>query len=99
MVTTMIEVPGATPEKYRELTQRLGVGADAPPDGLIFHTASKTEDGLLIFNIWESEENFRRFSERVMPMMSEMGMRAQPRILETINLVRGKAAIPSATLR
>ena len=59
---------------YDAVTQGLDVEASRPP-GLIVHCAGFDEDAgvFRIFNVWESEEDGRRFeAERVMPIVLDL---------------------------
>jgi hypothetical protein len=58
-------------ENYDAINERLA-GED-PPEGLIIHTAGFFGEGFRIFDVWESEEHFRRFlDEKVMPIVEEV---------------------------
>jgi hypothetical protein len=89
-VLIMVELPGVTTADYDALNERLGIhGEEDVPDGLIQHLAGETNDGLLIVDVWESEEQFRRFFERVGEAMAATGAPpAHPRILPVHNLIR-----------
>ena len=73
----------ATPEMYDAITNKMDV-KNNPPEGNIFHTAGRAEDGKWrIFDVWESRDAFERFRrERLEPAMSEvareMGMSGPP---------------------
>ena len=59
---------------YDAVTQRLNAETDRPP-GLIVHCAGFDEEAgvFRIFNVWESEEDGRRFeAERVMPIVLDL---------------------------
>ncbi|MEA2349706.1 MAG: hypothetical protein QOG86_647 [Thermoleophilaceae bacterium] len=75
MAIVMIQdtpAPAPDMEMYDKVNDVLGVD-DNPPDGLIVHTASKTDDGMVIVDVWESREAFDRFSEeRLMPAIREV---------------------------
>ncbi|MEA2369496.1 MAG: hypothetical protein QOH38_2214 [Thermoleophilaceae bacterium] len=75
MAIVMIQdtpAPAPDMEMYDRVNEVLGVD-DNPPDGLIVHTASKTDDGMVIVDVWESREAFDRFSEeRLMPAIREV---------------------------
>ena len=57
---------------YDAMSERLNAEAD-PPAGLILHTAGFDGDVVFrIFDIWETEEDARRFfSERLQPVLAE----------------------------
>jgi hypothetical protein len=58
---------------YDKLHARIMEGPT--PDGFLVHTAGATQDGgFRIFEVWESEAQFRRFvDERLMPLVKELG--------------------------
>ena len=61
IVMTM-EAPGATPDQYDALNEALGVVDDATaPDGLVMHMAGISEDGMVIVDVWESQEKLDAF--------------------------------------
>jgi hypothetical protein len=59
-------------EMYDSVNAKMGVDDD-PPAGLISHTLGRGEDGIWrIVDIWESEEDFKRFdTERLRPALME----------------------------
>lgn len=66
-VILQIRWEGVTPRQYDDLSSQLGWESD-PPEGGIFHAAWFENDGLHVFDVWESREHFDRFlDERLMP--------------------------------
>ncbi len=59
-ITRFSEGMGA--DQYDAVTAEMGL-ADQPPDGLIFHSAGELEGRFQVFNVWETRENFERFTE------------------------------------
>ena len=58
---------------YGRVASAIGLG-EAPPDGLIMHTAGATPDGgFRVFDVWESRDHIEAFfADRLMPMMAEV---------------------------
>lgn len=58
---------------YDAIAKELSADADAPA-GLIVHTAGFTTDGVFrIFDVWESEDHFKRFEkERLLPAIEKV---------------------------
>jgi len=78
-----------TKEKYDEVGRRMEeAGASWPPDGLEMHVCFGSEGELRVSEIWDSEEQCRAFGERLMPVMSEVGiqMAGDPEFLEVYEL-------------
>ncbi len=97
MITLVFEGKGATTAQYDEACRLANVSQANPPDGLIFHSAAPTEDGILVVDVWESEEKFRAFGERLVPAMQQAGLgHIQPRVYPT-HYVMGSGKIPVAT--
>jgi hypothetical protein len=78
---------GSDTANYDKLHERI-TAADAMPDGFLVHTAGATPDGgFRIFEVWESEAQFRRFvEERLMPLLEELGAPDDPPTTTTYEL-------------
>lgn len=80
---------------YDQIQEKLSLQGN-PPEGLILHTAGAVDDGVAIFNIWESEAAFQTFREqRLLPAVAEVageeaaqGPPADQQIYELHNVVR-----------
>jgi hypothetical protein len=75
-VAFKMRFPGATIEQYEQVIELMGFTGDvADADGAIFHWVAKTDDGLLVVDVWESDEQFERFSEeQIGPFTQQVGM-------------------------
>ena len=80
-------------DTYNRINETMGV-QDDPPEGLILHTACKTDAGLAFVDVWESQEALDRFrDERLMPAVREVvgepqGPEPQVKVYEVVDLVR-----------
>ncbi|HVT13861.1 MAG TPA: hypothetical protein VHE55_16480 [Fimbriimonadaceae bacterium] len=83
MITVVINCPGVSSLQYEEACRLANVSPSNPPAGLVFHCGSPTEDGWLVVDVWESEEAFKKFGERLMPAVKEAGIDAHPMIYRT----------------
>jgi hypothetical protein len=52
--------------------------SDWPVEGLLVHIAGQSEKGFRVVDVWESEDAFRRFGEKLMPIMKEFGIDTVP---------------------
>ena len=78
-------------EKYEasvRLLEEAGLWPD--PDGLELHVAFGAEDDLRVSEIWASREQFQAFGERLMPILSDIGIQfsGEPEVFEVHNLVK-----------
>jgi heme-degrading monooxygenase HmoA len=59
-----------TSDEYDKLNAEIG----EDPPGLILHTASRTDSGMRIIDVWQSEDDYRRFEEgQLMPAARRLG--------------------------
>ena len=77
-----------TPQQYDETMRRLE-SAGFPPDGLEYHCAFIGSDGsFLVSEVWDSQEQFEKFGERLMPILADAGIEVNPpEVLEVHNTV------------
>src|SRR4051794_12947609 len=80
------KVPSLTRERYEEVVRRLTGGkgrfesaADVPFEGLLVHVAAETDEGFVIFDVFESQEAFDRFGEQIAPIPREVGIEEPPK--------------------
>ena len=86
--------PTITQERYDEAIRRLTGGksrvestADWPVDGLLVHAAGQGEQGFRVIDVWESEDACRRFGDRLMPILQEVGIKDEPEMYPTYAFV------------
>jgi hypothetical protein len=77
-VMMLMEWKGVTPAQYDQVRERVGWERDPAPGGL-FHAAGFEGDTLLVTDLWESPEQFQRFTEeRLMPGVKALDVPGQP---------------------
>jgi hypothetical protein len=79
-----------TSEQYDESVRRLEEAGDWPPDGLEYHVAFGSDGNLRVSEIWDSKEQLEAFGERLMPLLSSLGIDVggPPEVLEVYNIVK-----------
>ena len=93
-IVAVFQSPTLTQAKYEETVRRLSGGkprmvsaADWPVKGLLVHVAGQGPDGFRVVDVWESEEAFQRFGEKLMPILSAVGVEGQPEVYPAHTLV------------
>ena len=75
-------------DKYDETIRRLEDEGDFPPDGLELHVAFMVDGQLRVSEVWDSQEKFDAFGERLMPLLADVGIEpGEPTILEVHNTI------------
>ena len=80
-----------TKEKYDESLRRLEEAGMWPdPAGLELHVLFGSENDLRVSEIWSSPEQFQAYGERLMPILTDIGIEfsGEPEVFEVHNLVK-----------
>jgi hypothetical protein len=85
-IVAVFQSPSLTRESYEEAVRKLTGGkrsrmespGDWPVEGVLVHIAGQTERGFRVVDVWESEDAFRRFGEKLMPILKEVGVEGAP---------------------
>ena len=78
-----------TAQQYDETVRRLEEVGDWPPDGLEYHVCFGTGGNLRVSEIWDLQEQVNAFGERLMPVLSEVGIEpGEPELVEVHNIVK-----------
>ena len=87
-IVVRFPVVGLTRQQYDEVNRRLEEAGMWPPDGMRMHVLFGTEGDLKVSEIWDSPEQLTAFGERLMPVLTEVGIQAtgEPEIFEVHNL-------------
>lgn len=95
-VVAVFHSPSLTQEQYEESVRRLTGGKsplespdDWPAEGLLAHVAGQGESGFRVVDVWESEDALRRFGERLMPILQEIGVEGRPEVYPAHTFVSG----------
>ncbi len=88
------DAPGGTQEQYEQVAARLAESgsfnslSDWPAGGILAHAAGPTDEGWRVVDVWESEEAFQRFGEKIGPVLQEVGFPGEPRVFPLHNFVK-----------
>jgi len=82
-VMITVEIPGLGTDKYDAVMKEMGLSKKNAkwPKGIEAHVASSATEGLFVVDIWKSEADFKKFSEKTLgPTFGKLGITAQPKI-------------------
>jgi hypothetical protein len=81
-VGVVLEFRGATLEQYDQVIEKICFTPGGPggPGGM-FHWVTKTDDGIRVTDVWQSQEHFQKFAdEQIGPITREVGFPAPPEV-------------------
>jgi hypothetical protein len=65
---------GLTRQQYDEVSRRMEGSGSWPPDGLDMHVLFGDEGSMRVSEIWDSEEKWRGFRDKIVPVLQEVGV-------------------------
>ncbi len=81
-IAVQMEFSGATLAQYDQVIQKMGfhTGGPGAPGGL-FHWVTKTDGGIRVVDVWESRDQFEKFSQdKVQPLTAQVGITEPPKV-------------------
>jgi hypothetical protein len=92
-IVAVFEVPGLTQQNYEETVRRIAgknrmsSPNDWPVEGLLVHVAGQGAKGFRVVDVWTSEDAFRRFGDKLVPVLRELGIEGQPEVYPSHTVV------------
>ena len=79
-IVWLLEWDGITPDQYDSIRERVNWEGEIP-DGLHFHVAAFSDNGLVVTEVWESPDHVQPFmDERFLPVIRSLGIQTMPRV-------------------
>jgi hypothetical protein len=80
-IAVVMELDGATLEQYDQVVERIGLTPGGPgADGGLFHWVTVTNNGLLITDVWQTQEAYEKFAaEQLGPHTQAAGIKGPPK--------------------
>lgn len=76
-----------TSAQYNQILQKLSEAGQSAPKGRQHHFAFGDNESLMVVDVWDSQEDFVAFGEVLIPIMEELGIEAEPGMLELHNSI------------
>jgi hypothetical protein len=86
-VVALFNVVGYTTEQFSQVIKELEAAGKLKDPAYIHRVVAQQTDGLLIIDVWESEEALNEFGETLVPLLIKNGVTpARPTVLPLINI-------------
>ena len=79
-VAIQMDFKGATLDQYDQVIEKMGFKpAGAGAKGGLFHWVTKTDDGIRVTDVWDSQEQFEKFAQdEIGPITHAVGVPSPP---------------------
>ena len=75
--------------KYDEVIKKLEAAGQGSPKGRSHHSAFGPPDHLMVYDVWNSQEEFDAFGQTLIPILAEFGIDVgQPDVMQVHNLIQ-----------
>lgn len=79
--------PSMTAAQYDEIIRRLDEAGLGSPAGRMYHVCFGSGDKLQVFDVWQSQQDFDKFGEALMPIAQEVGADPGQAVIESVHNV------------
>ena len=92
-ITLLFEPKAGADARYDSVIAALKDQGIWPPEGLTYHVASGTGVDFKVFEVWESEQQARKFGEHLKPILQKhkIELSSEPRPQPVKNTIKGKS--------
>ncbi len=89
-VAILFDISGARRSQYDAVIRKLQDAGEGAPPGRLYHVSGPTQDGWRVVDVWESQEQFERFGQTLMPFLEESGFpEFEPEFWPVHNIIIG----------
>ena len=88
-IVVEFNTPGMTAAQYDSIITDLENKGAGSPDGRASHVAAPSSDGWFVVDVWESQEQFDKFGEVLVPLVQAAGITATPKVRPVHNIITG----------
>jgi hypothetical protein len=75
--------------QYERVMGRLELANLDHPSGRLHHSAFGSPDHLMVYDVWDTQESFDAFGEKLMPLLAELKVDAgKPEIMPVHNMIQ-----------
>jgi hypothetical protein len=75
--------------QYDDIIQRLDAAGQGRPKGRTHHSVFGPDDHLMVYDIWDSQDDFDAFGQTLMPILAEVGLDpGQPDVMPVHNVIQ-----------
>jgi hypothetical protein len=79
-----------TPDRYDNAIRQLEAAGAEAPKGRSHHVAFETDGEIMVFDVWDSQEEFDAFGPTLLPILTGLGVEVgQPVIGSIHNVIEG----------
>jgi predicted transcriptional regulator len=88
-IVAQFNIVDFTVQKYDQTIKDLKAAGVGSPQGRLYHVVTHQPVGMLVTDVWESEEALNKFSEKLIPILKKNGVTpAKPTILQVHNIIK-----------
>jgi len=75
--------------QYDEVIRRLDAAGQGKPKGRTHHSTFGPSESLMVYDVWDSQEDFDAFGAVLMPILAEVGLDAgQPDVMPVHSVIQ-----------
>ena len=90
-IVVVLDIPGQTDNQQDQLMKELESAGLGSPKGRLYHVNCSTEGGMLVVEVWESDELNDQFVQKLVPILQKLGLPlGEPKIYPVQTIIQGE---------
>jgi hypothetical protein len=87
-IGVLFQGSGVSQDQYQQVLDQVAPG-NQPVPGMLYHAAGMGKDGMVVFEVWESQEAAQRFfDEKLGQALQEANITVHPTFLQIVNTMQ-----------
>ena len=80
--------PTLNEQQYRTVVDQLANEGTWPPAGLVHHSCFGEGEGLMVYEVWETQDALDAFGQKLMPVLQQQNLDpGQPQVMPVVNVL------------
>ena len=88
-IVVKFSVSGMSLDKYEKVLAQLESAGAGAPAGRLHHVSYGSRESVQVIDVFDSKQSLDAFGKTLVPILAEMGIKAQPEVFEAFKVIRG----------
>ena len=88
-IVVRFQVSNMTAEKYNTVLKRLEAAGAGAPAGRVHQVSFGAHNNQQVIDVYDSPQSLENFGKTLVPILTELGIKAEPHVEETYKIING----------
>ena len=89
-IVVVLDIPGQNEDQQNQVNEAVEEAGLGKPEGRLYHVSCVKEGGIMVVEVWESDDHRNRFLHNLMPILHKLGFPlTEPEIYPVQTIISG----------